>query len=939
MVPATNSADDYRVLGPVEVVRSGSPVGLGGHRQRWLLALLLVEPGQVVSADRLIDELWQGTPPRGAAGTLRVYVSRLRRSLGADVVVARPPGYLLDVDPELVDATRFSRLLRAGSDALAREAAGLSAERLHAALALWRGPAFADVRDHGRLVDEARRLDELRMVALEERIAADLALGRHASVVAELEGLVAKTPLRERLWRHLVLALYRAHGAADALAAYERARTLLAEDLGLDPGDELRELERAVLRQELDAPAPATDRHNLPAPLTSFVGREEDLVDLTDRLRTHRVVTLTGAGGSGKTRLALEAATRQRGAWADGVWLVDLTSIADPSATASAVGRALGMRERPGASATEGLVAHLRDQELLIVLDNCEHVARACAELVHEVVRWCPSVRVLATSRVPLGTPGEVDHAVGPLPVPADGQGADEVAQLSSVRLFLERAGAQRRDLDPHETLESVARICRELDGLPLAIELAAARTKSLSIADIASRLDDRLGLLRAERPQANPRHETMRATVDWSHELLADDERDLFAALSVFVGGFGLDAAAAVCLDRDAELAEELLSRLVGSSLVMVGSLAGPTRYQLLETIREYAAERLDPSRREDLLRAHAQHFCEVAGSARTDDPARKLEALALLDRERGNLAVAIGWALRSRSDLALPLTVRLRHYWLIRGDLRQGLAWLEEALLLPPVEPSPTRASALSGAALLARLLGHSARAAALAREAVELARAVGPPQALVVSLNVLTTRAAQEGDLGAARGHRDESVATARAAGDRRLEALAHFTLAEAHLHAGRYDEVDSVGAEALALAREVGDREVMSIVLARTGMAAALDGRPEAATARLGDALEHARLLGFPDTAAWCCEGLALVAAERGEADRAARLLGAGESLRRAGGGVAQPAEARAREAALTSLRRTLVETDLEAAREIGRGYDLATAAREARAAAS
>ena len=933
---STSTASEFRVLGAVEAVRAGQPLRLGGRRQRWLLALLLVEPGRAISSDRLIDELWQGKPPRGADGTLRVYVSRLRSALGENTLFARPPGYVLDIDAELVDAWRFERLYREGRDALARGAAGLAADRLGAALALWHGPAFADVRDGGVVADEARRLDELRLVALEERIDADLSLGRHASLVAELERLVAEEPLRERLWRQLVLALYHSQRQADALAAYNRARTLLSESFGLDPSEELRALERAVLRQELAPAASAVERHNLPAPLTSFVGREHELDDIAELLRAHRLVTLTGVGGAGKTRLALEAATRQIGAWTGGVWLVDLTAHADPSTTPSAVAGVLGVRERPDVSVLDGLVEHLRSEELLILLDNCEHLASACGELVHEVLRASPSVRVLATSRIPLGAPGEVDYAVDPLPTPTDDLSADEVARFASVRLFLERGRALRRDLGATAAdMTTVARICRELDGLPLAIELAAARAKALSVDDIAGRLDDRFRFLRSWRRLAAPRHQTLRATIDWSYELLEANERELLAALSVFAGGFTLDSVAAICTDGDLARAEELVSRLVESSLVVAGTRNGATRYRLLETIREYAAERLDsPGRRDELHRSHAEHYLEIAGGARTRDPVVKLEALAILDRERDNLRAAMRWTLATGSDLAVPLAAALWRYWLIRGYRRQGLEWLEHALALPTDAPSPPRAIALAGAALLARLLGDFTRAEPLAHEGVALGRAVGPPFALAASLNVLTTLAALDGDFERARGYCDESVAVARAAGDVWVEAMALFILAEGSLHGGRYADVRDIGGRALGLARTAGDKEVIAIVLARLGIAAAHERRLDEASEHLAEAVEHARALGFPETAAWCCEGLALVAAELGDVVRAARLLGAGESLRRAGGGVVQPAEAAAREAALATIHRALPVEEVQAALEAGRGLSLDDAATEA-----
>ena len=297
--------------------------------------------------------------------------------------------------PRRLDVRRFERLLAEGHEALARGAAGLAADRLGAALALWRGPALADVRDSGVLALEARRLDELRLVCVEDRIEADLSLGRHAALVPELERLVSEEPLRERLWRQLVMALYRSEREPDALAAYRQARTFLSDELGLEPSEELRALERAVLRHEIARPPPALERHNLPARLTSFIGREQALAELEDVLRDHRLVTLTGVGGAGKTRLALEAAARQVGSWTDGVWLVDMTACSDHSLVPTVVAHVLGVAEQPDVSALDGLLDHLRTKELLLVVDNCEHLAEACGELAHEVLRACSHVRVL----------------------------------------------------------------------------------------------------------------------------------------------------------------------------------------------------------------------------------------------------------------------------------------------------------------------------------------------------------------------------------------------------------------------------------------------------------------------------------------------------------------------------------------------------------------
>jgi predicted ATPase/DNA-binding SARP family transcriptional activator len=936
---ASAAGIEFRVLGPVEAVQDGEALRLGGRRQRALLALLLLHPEQPVSADWLTEELWHGRPPAGADTSLRVYVSRLRGALEEGALVARPPGYVLEVGPERIDAASFERLLRDGRDALVRGAAGLAADRLRAALALWRGRALADVADSGALAAEAQRLDELRLVCREELIDAELALGRHAELVAELEQLVTEQPLREHLWRQLVIALYRSERQADALAAYRRARALLADELGLEPGEELRALERAVLRQEIASAPPAEARHNLPAPVTSFVGREAEIADLERLLREQRLVTLTGAGGAGKTRLALEVARRQVGAWPGGVWLVDLMPVSDPALVPVAVARALGAAERPRVTPLAALLDHLRALELLLVLDNCEHLAEACAELANEVLRACVDVRVLATSRLALRAPGELDFALQPLATPTEETAAGEIGQFASVQLFLDRAHAARRGLAANgEGLMTIGRMCRHLDGLPLAIELAAARARMLSLAEIEARLADLFGLLRSSQRLADPRHQTLRATIDWSYELLARAERELLGRLSVFAGGFTLEAAAAVCLDGDETLALGQVERLVGSSLVVTDEREGVTRYRLLETIREYAAGRLDEAGDgENVRRAHAEYFLELANRARWDPLGfsweQQRKGLALLAGERDNLHAAFQWALGAESDLALPLALGLRSFWNLRGYRRQGLAWLEQALALPHGS-APLRAEASAAAALFARINGNFERAQRFAEEAIAVGRDAGPAIAVATALNVLVVLAGRTGDFDRARALAEEAAAVGRDAKSPRIEALACYTLAEVALTGGRDAETLESGERALELARTIDDREVMAITLSAVGAAAAREGRLEEARDWLCEGLEHAGTLRFREIGGACSLALALVAARWGDAVLAARLVGAGDELRGSLGASQIHAWPGLREAALTAIMETLRDDELQAELERGRRLTLDEVAEEA-----
>ena len=666
---------EFRILGPVQAVRAGRDLGLGGPKQRAVLALLLLDAGRTVPAGHLIEALWRGSPPPGAAGTLRSYVSRLRVLLRPDAVLAaRGGGYAISVLPDQLDASRFERLAGAGRDALGRGEAVVAASRFREALGLWRGRALADVADVETLALEGARLEELRLVAVEGRVEADLGLGRHAEVTGELERLVAEHPVRERLWRLLVLALYRSERQAEALAAYRRARTMLAEELGLEPGEELRQLEQAVLRQEIPAVSAGGAQHNLPAQLTSFLGRERELADLRGLLGGARLLTLTGPGGAGKIRLALELATDLLERFPDGAWLAELAGIADPGLVPSLVMEALGMRPGGDVPVIEALRYRLRSARLLLILDNCEHLLDGCAELAGELLRSSPGLHVLTTSREPLGVPGEVAYPVPPLAVPEDLSDPAAIGDAPAVRLFLERCSSARAGGGPEVVPPAVvAGICRELDGLPLAIELAAARTSTLSVQEIETHLADKFRFLAYRRPVADPRHQALKAAIGWSYELLSAADARVFRELSVFAGGFGLTAAAAVCGGGDAA-AFDVIDRLVSKSLVLTEVATGRTRYRLLETIRQYAAGRLAEAG--EAGQARQRHALAFLGLAERESE------LAVLAREHDNFRAALSWSLSVGGETGPRLACALGSFWVARGFFQEARGWLERAL-----------------------------------------------------------------------------------------------------------------------------------------------------------------------------------------------------------------------------------------------------------------
>ena len=562
---------EVRLFGELEALDGGVPVPVRGAKQRALLALLALQRGQPVSADRLIDLLWGDGQAANPANALQAQIGQLRRTLGSAAILTTEAGYALDVGPEDVNVVRFEHLVAQGRRlAEAGQAADASAA-LGQALGLRRGEPLADFTYASFFDAERTRLDELTLAAIESRAGADLMLGRHGELVGELEALCRAHPLRERLWELLMLALYQAGRQGEALSAYTEVRDRLAGELGIDPGPALRELQARILAQDpslaaagpagLEAvPAPMATG-NLREPLSSFVGRSGELEELSGAVRSSRLVTLIGPGGVGKTRLAVEAAAALCEEHRDGAWLVEFASVTEPDGVARAVAGALGAAAAgligpPSPDSTvELIVRYLAGRSLLVVFDNCEHVIDQAAALAETLTGTVPGLRLIATSREPLGVPGEVLVPVGPLALPA------------AVELFVDRARAVRPGFTADEHTRPVINdICRRLDGLPLAVELAAARLRSLTLATLAERLDDRFRLLTVGARTVLPRQQTLRAVVDWSYDLLFEDERRLFARLSVFAGGCDLDAAEAVCAD-DQVPAGEVLDLFAGWS------------------------------------------------------------------------------------------------------------------------------------------------------------------------------------------------------------------------------------------------------------------------------------------------------------------------------------------------------------------------------------
>jgi predicted ATPase/class 3 adenylate cyclase len=1049
---------EFAVLGPLEATRGGTPIALGAGRQRALLALLLIHANEVVPSERLIDELWGADPPAGAAHSLQVYVSGLRKALEperapntpASVVVTRMPGYVVRVGDRALDRLYFERLLGEGRQALREGDPRGAARRLGEALGLWRGPALVDFAYEGFAQAEAARLDELRISALEDKIEAELALGRHGELIGELERAARDEPLRERLWGQWMLALYRAGRQAEALRAFQKLRAHLGDELGIAPSPELVALEEAIVLQkpELDwqpervtssaahdlptgtvtflftdiesstrlwdehpetmqdalarhdailrdtieahrgqvvksmgdgmvavfgeagdalgaavaaqralseelwaaaaplrvriglhtgeaqhrggdyfgaalnraarimsaghggqvlcsaatgaltrdalpedvelvdlgehrlrdlsrpetifqvthpdlvsefAPLRSLDAFvgNLPLQTSSFIGREREQASVAAALGEARVVTLTGMGGVGKTRLALQVAGEVLQGFRDGAWWCELAPVRDQEGAAKAVAALFSVTPRAAETLEEAVVEFLRHKDLLLVLDNCEHLLESVAHLVNTLERSCPRLVVLATSREGLGVDGERILPTPSLSAPSADAAPQRMMEAGAVRLFVERAAAVTPDFElSDENAAAVGQVCRRLDGVPLAIELAAARVPAMTPADLAERLDRRFQVLAGGRRGAVERHQTLRAAIDWSYDLLSESEQRLLARLAVFAGGCTLDAAEAVCggdgIDRD--LVFESLARLVAGSLVVAEIHASQMRYRLLETIRQYGEERLGDAGEADTLRSrHAGHYVAFAELAfgYLDGP-EHVPWAARLSAEHDNLLAAWSWAIDADDvDTALRIlcSVPRGH----EGGYQLGLSG-EAALTLSGASVHPEYPLALAITAIDAASRGDLDAAEERGSRALDADKRLHPQAHSDVENLVCQARA----DIAMVRGAFADAVAYNEQAADIARAngklAVASVNLAFAAWYrtlAGDATGAIPVAVEALAFARQADMPYVLITALLVLGNALA-ETDPDQARACLDESLDRIPALGYENT---------------------------------------------------------------------------------------
>ena len=874
------------------------------RKARSLVKLLALSPGGRLHREQVLEFLWPHLDPEAAANNFRKTLHVVRRTLEPagtadsvrycrvqdDVVSLAAPG------AAWIDVDAFTA---AAADA--REGGDPAVYR--AALDLYAGDLLPEDQYEEWSAGRRESLHQEWLTLLADLAAVYESQRDEARAIESLKVLVSRDPGREDAHRSL-MRLYTLTGQRpQALRQYQVLKESLRREFEAEPDEASRRLHEDIQAGRFPAPGVpgvkaagsavhfrATGRTNLPLQLTSFVGRARELVELRNSLIDTRQLTLTGAGGVGKTRLALEAATRLLQDFPDGVWLADLSVVADPALVPQAVAAVVNVREESGPPVSAVLGDYFLAKHALLLLDNCEHVAAACAQFAEQLLRRCPDLHVLATSREVLGMQGELVHRVASLSAPDTRRPCpiDELREFEAVRLFVDRAALSRPGFElTDENAPMVGLICAHLDGIPLAIELAAARLKSLPVDAIAARLDSRFRLLGGGTRTALSRHQTLRAAMEWSYDLLSEPERALLRALSVFAGGFTLAAAQAIgASDRADEMdVLDLLGRLVDKSMVQLEQAGGSARYRLLETVRDFARVKLVETGEADAARErHAAFFLALA--ERADPELRGPRQASWLDRleaEHDNFWAALEWSLGQQTgDTGLRLAVALAGYWHGRGYLTEGREWLERALRLGR-EAAPAYAKALEGAARLAFAQDDFARAVAIMDTAVPLARARGDAQALMLSLAWLGHAVWHRGDRSRGIALCAESQALSRSAAPGWATAVALAEVATLAQHEGESERAIPLLEESLAVFRAAGDSAGIALCLHQLGVEAANQGDYGKGAALLQEALELQRHLGRKPAVAASLVRLGRIALLRGQYGEAIRLLEAGAAL--------------------------------------------------------
>jgi predicted ATPase/DNA-binding SARP family transcriptional activator len=849
---------DIRLLGPFEADVGGSLADVGGVKRQALLAMLALRGGRVVHVDALVDGLWEDELPAAPRNALHHHIARLRAALGEDSIIGSPDGYA--INGARVDASRFEELLGETRSAVRNGDIPAAADAVSAALALWRGPALQGLTGTAWFRAEAGRLDALHVDALEEQFEVALALGEHRELTPALRAALTDSPFRERLWGQLMLALYRSGRQADALDTFQEARRVFADELGLEPGPELRRLQESILSHDpaiANVPVVRRRHGNLPSPSTLLVGREAELGQVAGLLREHRLVTLTGPPGVGKSRLALETARAIEHEFPDGVWFVDFARAGGAADATRLLAHAVDVRS---SDPLTGVGHRLGQTRALLVLDACEHVLAEAARIVSMLLAACPDVRILATSRESLHVASEARLPVAPL-------------GTAAVELFLERARAARPDFDPDANAVALAtEIARRVEGLPLALELAAARVNVLGLAEIASLLEQRTALLH-ESPASDPAHVALQALVDWSYDLLHGDEKMLLQQLAVHRGGAPLPSLVAMAARQgfnEATVAY-LAGALVDKSIVFA-SFTGPiARYDMLDAVREYVVERLTENGLYDATRAaHAEYFAGLVDEARIQ--LRGADWLAWekrLESENDNLWAALAYARQAEVPALAARLGMLGVYFVLAERVSEGRRFLNLALSATSDDaPVELHVELLATLCYLATEELDLESALEIGERALALAETAGAPRELGLSCFTLALALAHAGDEQRAEQMARRASATLEEAGDDWGAAAAGLIHATAAARAGDLATVDSTAAAVLRHSDAIAYDAFRLPGLLLEAWVAERRGESDVAEERYRGAQHLADRIGFGDHAAFALSSLGTLALRQG-----------------------------------------------------------------------
>jgi predicted ATPase/DNA-binding SARP family transcriptional activator len=891
---------EFRILGTVEVLQEGDLVNLGSPRQRALLTRLLISPGRLITTDRLVDDLWSGDAPETAWHAIHVYVSGLRQALGPDrdKLERRGSGYLLSIGPDELDAARFERLAAEGRAARARRDPDRASAVLREALAIWRGPALADLAHEVFAREEALRLEELRLTVLEARIWADLELAGHGELVEELQDLVVQHPFRETFWEQLMVALYGSNRQVDALRVYQNARTKLAEELGIEPGPALRRMEERILAQDpsldpMGGAPPVIPPSKMPMQRTSFIGRKRELAQGRTLLEASRLLTLTGAPGSGKTRLALRLAADRHDAFPHGSFFVPLAAVSNPRLVCNVIVRTLGLREVRRETALESVSAFLHDRTVLLVLDNFEQIIGAATQ-VGELLDAAPDLKIVVTSRSALGISGEQEFPVPPLQIPSldDLPDLETLSSIDAVALFVTRARATIPDfcLDDSNAA-AVAEITASLDGLPLAIELAAAQIKFVTPHELLSKLEGGLTVLTGGPADTADRHGAMRDAIAWSYELLEPEEQVLFRRLGVFRGGFTLEAAAEIANRPGLDIFEGVTS-LLSKSLLTRPVNIGRARFAMLQMIREFAREQLGSTGEiEEITSRHGAYFLRLAQEI---EPQLTHEshgtAIERLSSEVDNLREALDNAPHGADpDFGINLASCIWRFWQSTDQLTEGRDWLEE-LLNHPGASAEARANGLTALAGLAYWQADYDEALARYSEALDLYRTRGDRFNEADTLCSMSLTANWQRDLDASDRLAESALSIFEELGAREEVGKVLMAQAGALWFRGEHAPARKLFEESHAISRQYGDLTLALTQLAGLASLTFQMGDWKEALRIVVDGINEAAQLHNVHITVWMLDLVAAFSASRSP-EEAVRLAGAVDSLRReAGGGV-------------------------------------------------